>query len=949
VNTFGPILLGSMAQATGFALIGTVVYLAWRRISPAAGSLAAGSCLLVMSLVSLFAFLPWPRWWIVAPVKSGTSAASSADTLERLSEASLVRRSHELALSSRGADTRMSYFPNIRDDLSETWNRTAAFVGELSRELGRPTAAREPARWDWREWIAVGFFAALGLGLARLVLGIWAVERLRSRSQRIHDRELSDAIEILRAELSCSRTVEARETAELASPATIGWRQPLVLLPCEWRDWNQTERLAVLAHEVAHVRRGDFVAGLAAQLCLALHFYHPLAHWLAARLRLEQELAADAWAARLAGGKHAYLTTLAQMALRRDGPPLTWPARAFLPSRGTFVRRIEMLRNSSPIRHVSLSISARVLTVGTLIALGLLVAGLRGPGAGDAAQAQPQGSTAGFTQAVATESPSLAFVPAEAKMVIAIRPGALLKRRELRTLVDKLRQIGSLKALQAVPLEEVDLFLAFWEGIPQSPDQPGHAPTFVPPPSGVVVRMAKPYEWKPLLNQVLGSLREVPLAGQTYLTAAEPRPARWGAFAADDRTLVFATEDLLRELIEDRSAPPPAHPWDEAWRKVEKGQLMLALDTRWVRRRLSQGFAGAPAPGQVPAGNVKLDTISPLFEKAQSYALSIDASSGLVVDLVAAARLDSDAKPVADTMQALLTLAKNAIEGMRHDVRGEPIAAAEAVDWAFQAANNLLDQTRISTAARYVHIQAKAPVNVAEGVELLTPAFSAAQTASRRIRSMNNLKQILLAIHNYASSNGGRLPTTVLYGGANKSIPYSWRIAILPFIEQNELYKQYFFDEPWDGPHNRKLIDKMPSIYSYPGPAGSAMSPSNTAYFVLAGDGTALGPPQQRKEAAGATFADFRDGMSNTIMVVEAKRDIPWTKPEDIPFDPNGALPELGGFDPNDFNVAFADGSVRTISKRINPDVMRALITRAGGEVVSNDLLNPQPTPTVKP
>ena len=108
----------------------------------------------------------------------------------------------------------------------------------------------------------------------------------------------------------------------------------------------QAERRAVLAHELAHVCRGDFLAGLVAQLSLALHFYHPLAHWLAARLRLEQELAADAWGAALSGGKTTYLATLAQMALRRDSRALTWPARAFLPSRGTFVRRIEMLQDT---------------------------------------------------------------------------------------------------------------------------------------------------------------------------------------------------------------------------------------------------------------------------------------------------------------------------------------------------------------------------------------------------------------------------------------------------------------------------------------------------------------------------------------------------------------------------------------------------------------------------
>jgi hypothetical protein len=378
--------------------------------------------------------------------------------------------------------------------------------------------------------------------------------------------------------------------------------------------------------------------------------------------------------------------------------------------------------------------------------------------------------------------------------------------------------------------------------------------------------------------------------------------------------------------------------------------MMLALETRSLRRRLAQGLQGGPAaPGQSRSGDLKLDIISPLLDKTRSYAVGIDTSQGLVIDLVAAAGSDNDAKPVADTIAALVTLARNAVQGMRQELRGQPVVAGEAADWAYQAADNLLDRTRIETSARFVRVQAKASLDLAEGVELLAPAFSAAQSASRRALSTNNLKQILLAIHNYAASNGGHLPTPVLYGGSNKSIPFSWRVAILPFIEQNELYQQYNFDEPWDGPNNRKLIDKMPATYSYPGPSGGELSGTNASYFVLAGEAAVLGAPASGKAGAGPTFADITDGMSNTIMVIEAKRNIPWTKPEDIPFDPNGPLPELGGFDPRVFNAAFADGSVRTISNMINPRVLKALITRAGGEVVTIDNPAQLPTPTAKP
>jgi len=82
---------------------------------------------------------------------------------------------------------------------------------------------------------------------------------------------------------------------------------------------------------------------------------------------------------------------------------------------------------------------------------------------------------------------------------------------------------------------------------------------------------------------------------------------------------------------------------------------------------------------------------------------------------------------------------------------------------------------------------------------------------------------------------------------------------------------------------------------------------------------------------------DVTDGTSNTILVVEAQRDVPLTKPEDIPFDPKLPLPQIGGFTPDGANVLFGDGSVRYIRKTISPAALKALITRAGGEVIRSD------------
>ena len=80
---------------------------------------------------------------------------------------------------------------------------------------------------------------------------------------------LARHVDILRAEMGCVKPVELRVSADLATPATIGWHRVLILLPADWRSWNDAERRAVLAHELAHVCRGDFLTGLLAQLSLA--------------------------------------------------------------------------------------------------------------------------------------------------------------------------------------------------------------------------------------------------------------------------------------------------------------------------------------------------------------------------------------------------------------------------------------------------------------------------------------------------------------------------------------------------------------------------------------------------------------------------------------------------------------------------------------------------------
>ena len=201
-----------------------------------------------------------------------------------------------------------------------------------------------------------------------------------------------------------------------------------------------------LAHEIAHAKSQDYLALLGGQLGVTLHFYHPLVHWLMNRLRLEQELAADAAAASVSGGQRQYLRTIAELALRRQDRPLSWPARSFLPSRNTLIRRIAMLRDSK-LRFERLSLSGRTLTAGVVVLCGLLVAGLRGPNGPRAALADERSKADDATMAAHSEPVSeqidLTFIPATAKSLIVFQPAAAVKNPAMSSWADMFEKTGN--------------------------------------------------------------------------------------------------------------------------------------------------------------------------------------------------------------------------------------------------------------------------------------------------------------------------------------------------------------------------------------------------------------------------------------------------------------------------------------------------------------------------
>jgi hypothetical protein len=191
---------------------------------------------------------------------------------------------------------------------------------------------------------------------------------------------------------------------------------------------------------------------------------------------------------------------------------------------------------------------------------------------------------------------------------------------------------------------------------------------------------------------------------------------------------------------------------------------------------------------------------------------------------------------------------------------------------------------------------------------------------------MSQLKQLVLAMHEYADVKK-TFPPNAIYDAEGKPL-LSWRVAILPYIEEKQLYGQFHLDEPWDSPHNRELIAHMPPLYRNP---NLSAGEGKTTYLAPVGKECIFdGTPQ------GLRFAQITDAASKTIILVEADADraVEWTRPADWSFDPEHPSAGLGHARPGVWLAGWADGRAAVVSNDSDPQLVKSLFTRNGRKVI---------------
>jgi type II secretory pathway pseudopilin PulG len=210
-------------------------------------------------------------------------------------------------------------------------------------------------------------------------------------------------------------------------------------------------------------------------------------------------------------------------------------------------------------------------------------------------------------------------------------------------------------------------------------------------------------------------------------------------------------------------------------------------------------------------------------------------------------------------------------------------------------------------------------------VALLLPAVQAAREAARRTQAANNLKQIGLALHMYNDQFKCFPPAVVT--DANGQPLYSGRVLLLPYLEQEPLYKQFDLNQAWDSPANQAVSQTMIKVFMDPS-SPDQTTPGKTDFLFVTGKGTVFEAGQYTK------FQDITDGLSNTIVVVDVRNSgIRWAEPKDLDLSQPMALP--AGNHPGGNQAVFGDGAVRFLSKAIPAKTFRDAATMAGGETLT--------------
>ncbi|MBW3542201.1 MAG: DUF1559 domain-containing protein, partial [Planctomycetes bacterium] len=445
---------------------------------------------------------------------------------------------------------------------------------------------------------------------------------------------------------------------------------------------------------------------------------------------------------------------------------------------------------------------------------------------------------------------------------------------------------------------------------------PDPEPLMLVPTPTMIFRFSQDVDPQMLMGRLPAQLQNKTHAGRQYYVAQTPG-GPMAAFFPSNRMMIVSSEPLLQKMLTAKDAESPVIKQLRAAKDEYDAMLVVNLlpqraalqqMTQQVRQDVPQPFQGLL---ELPA---KVKTITAVADAST-------AAGGNLLTLSIEADDSEAAKQIEQVLGGLVGFAKAAYQDWR---AAGAIEAPAYTEELLPVADSLVERMTTETTGDVFTLTVGRPEGYEKLPELLRPAIEDAQRQAQVNIQRNKLKQIGLAFHNYHDTHGEMPNAGAGAGGAGQGL--SWRVHLLPQLDEQALYEQFNLDEPWDSEQNKALIEQMPDVYA---PLQGEPN-GKTSMHVFIGENAAFGGE------TGPKFAQITDGASNTILVVEAGPDtaVEWTKPGGLELNPENPKEALGDIPEGGLNVLMMDGAVRRVAADIADMTLKALITPRGKEVV---------------
>ncbi len=517
-----------------------------------------------------------------------------------------------------------------------------------------------------------------------------------------------------------------------------------------------------------------------------------------------------------------------------------------------------------------------------------------------------------------------------------------LTRKSVAAVTLRVAAAAKTPIAQPLPIEIADAALREYMGVPL--DAIERITIVAEPPAGmnplyaVVINLTQPGRLDQLPPELTGHTIQSELDGLPLFESQAPMLPSIGML--DEKTIAIGPKVFLKRLL--KKEPAADSPLARAMnakggaKNHLHGALMLEPLRGLIQLGMSEAMKDAPP-------------------ETHEYFRAVDLIGGLIVNADLSFQRDSAVTYYANNesdAERLDTLMKAGIEELRTRIFTDE-AYLELLEDEDPIKQAMAEYGKRCFDMYFVHSMPKrtgptafvyGEIKAGEGpgkmgsvmvigflVSLILPAVQAAREAARRNQSLNNMKQIMLALLNYESVNG-HFPPQAIY--AEDGTPLlSWRVAILPYMEEQRLYDRFKLDEPWNSPNNRPLLAEMPATFFDPSSPQLAEAGGKTHYLGVTGPNAIFTGRQ-----AGTTFREITDGTANTVALlqVDDQHAVEWTKPADyeVRQHANNPVAGIGSLHPGVFLASTTDGRTQPIELTIDPTWLAALFTRNGGEVV---------------